>query len=51
MQYVKLNVWFFGHKHITSGYYLILGQTDRIGMGDYSTDLKLLRIAPDEEYF
>lgn len=51
MQYVKLNVWFFGHKHISSGYYLIQGQVDKIGIGDYSTDLKLLRIAPDEEYF
>ena len=49
MQYVKLNVWFFSRKHISSGYYIIKEQTDKIGLGDYSTTLKLIRIAPDED--
>jgi hypothetical protein len=46
MQYVKLNVWFFGNKHISSGYYLITGQTDQIGLGrGYTTTLELLKVA------
>lgn len=49
MNYVKLNVWFYGHKHISSGYYIITGQTDRVDYGGYRTTLKLTRVAPDEE--
>lgn len=49
MTYVKINVWFYGHKHNSSGYYLITSQTDTIDMGGYRTSLGLLRVAPDEE--
>lgn len=49
MQYVKLNVWFFGRKHISSGYYIIKKQQDRIGRGSYDTVLELIRVAPDED--
>jgi len=49
MTYVKLNVWFFGHKHILSGYYIIKDQTDSISTSGYFTTLTLLRVAPDEE--
>ena len=49
MNYVKLNVWFYGHKHNSSGYYIITGQTDRIDYGGYRTTLELTRVAPDEE--
>ena len=49
MQYVKLNVWYFGHLHISSGYYIITAQEDNIGMGGYTTTLNLLRVAQSEE--
>ena len=47
MQYIKINVWFFGKKHTSSGYYIITGQTDNISMGSYTTTLDLTRIAGD----
>lgn len=49
MTYVKVNIWYFGHKHIASGYYIIEEQTDKIGISGYNTTLKLLRVAGDEE--
>lgn len=49
MQYVKLNVWFYGRKHISSGYYTITAQKDTISESGFRTDLKLLRIAPDSD--
>ena len=49
MTYVKINVWFYGHKHIYSGTYLITGETDSIGTNGYHTTLSLIRVAPDEE--
>ena len=49
MQYVKLNVWYFGHKHISSGYYIITAQEDTIGMSGYVTTLNLLRVSEDKE--
>ena len=49
MNYVKINVWYWGHKYMLSGYYLISGQTDSIGDGGYRTTLNLIRVAADEE--
>ena len=50
MQYVKINVWYFGHKHIASGYYLINSQEDEISINSgYITTLKLIRVAPDDD--
>ena len=50
MQYVKINIWYFGKLHISSGYYLITSQEDSISVGDgYKTTLKLLRVAGAEE--
>ena len=49
MTYVKLNVWFFGKKHIASGYYLITSQVDNITTQGYKTTLDLLRVAPDDD--
>ena len=51
MTYVKLNVWFFGHKHNSSGYYIITSQEDKIDMSNgYTTTLGLTRVAGDEEF-
>lgn len=49
MTYVKVNVWFFGHKHNSSGYYIITSQEDKIDASGYTTTLGLTRVAPDEE--
>lgn len=49
MNYVKLNVWFYGHKHVSSGYYIITKQEDSIDMSGYRTTLNLTRIAADDE--
>ena len=48
MTYVKINTWYFGKKHISSGYYLITSQEDTIGIDGYETTLGLLRVAADE---
>lgn len=47
MSYIKVNVWFFGRKHIASGYYIITAQTDEIGYAGFRTTLTLTRVAPD----
>lgn len=47
MTYVKLNVLFFGRKHINSGYYIITSQTDSVDSSGYQTTLKLTRIKGD----
>lgn len=47
MNYVKLNVWFYGRKHISSGYYIITAQKDSISESGFRTKLSLTRIAPD----
>ena len=49
MTYLKVNVWFYGTKHIYSGYYIITSQKDTVDSNGYTTDLTLLRIQPDEE--
>lgn len=50
MEYVKVNVWFYGRKHVSSGYYLITGETDIINSQGYHTTISLIRVAADEEY-
>lgn len=44
MSYVKLNVLFYGSKHVSSGYYIVTKQTDDINASGYRTTLKLSRI-------
>ena len=48
MSYVKVNVTFYGRKHISSGIYCILKQTDRISSSGYRTTLELLRVKGDD---
>jgi hypothetical protein len=47
MDYLKLNVLFYGQKHISSGIYVITKQEDRIDEGGYRTILTLLRVRED----
>lgn len=51
MQYVRLNVWFYGHKHSSSGYYIITSQVDKIDASNgYRSTLKMIRVGNDEDY-
>ena len=50
MNYIKINVWFYGHKSLYgSGYYVITGEEDDIDTNGYHTTLSLIRVSPDEE--
>ena len=51
MQYLKVNMWFYGHKHTSSGYYIITSQVDNIDQSNgYTTTLELTRVAGDEDF-
>ena len=47
MSYVKINTYFYGHKHISSGLYIINKQQDSISSNGYNTTLTLTRVAGD----
>ena len=47
MDYLKLNVLFYGNKHISSGVYVITKQEDKIDASGYRTTLTLLRVKED----
>jgi hypothetical protein len=50
MQYLRLNVVFpGGHKHISSGLYLVTKQEDSIDSNGYRTTLGLTKIAGDAD--
>ena len=46
--YVKLNVYYYGRKHISSGVYIITGENDTISGSGYYTTLSLQRVSADE---
>jgi hypothetical protein len=48
MTYVRLKVYFFGWKHISSGLYIVTKQQDTIDENGYKTTLSLTRISKDE---
>jgi len=48
MSYVKLNVLFYGQRHISSGTYIITKQRDTINSTGYKTSLELLRVKGDD---
>lgn len=47
MQYLKINSYFYGQKHISSGLYNITKQVDNISASGYKTTLSLLRTRGD----
>lgn len=49
LTYVKINSYFYGRKHISSGVYIITQQIDSISDAGYRTTLKLTRIAGDND--
>lgn len=48
MSYLRVNVYFYGQKHTSSGLYVITKQTDSINTQGYKTTLELLRLSGDE---
>lgn len=44
MDYININVVFYGQQHITSGVYAITGQTDFLSGTGYKTTLSLVRV-------
>lgn len=48
MTYIKVNTYFFGQKHISSGTYIITKQQDRIDENGFRTTLSLTRIQGDD---
>lgn len=49
MENVRINAYFYGQRHISSGLYVITKQEDSIDRSGYRTTLTLLRIAGDED--
>lgn len=47
MNYVRVNIWLFGKKHLNSGLYIITKQVDKIDGNGYQTTLNLMRISGD----
>jgi len=47
MTNVRLNVYYYGRKHISSGLYIITSQKDQIDSSGYRTTLTLTRIGED----
>ena len=47
MSYIKVNVYFYGQKHISSGTYIITKQVDDISENGFRTTLSLTRIQGD----
>lgn len=50
MSYVKVNTYFYGHKHDSSGLYIITKQQDTINASGYRTVLSLTRVGGDKNY-
>lgn len=48
MSYLKVNTYFYGHKHISSGLYIITKQEDLIDSSGYRTTLSITRVSGDE---
>lgn len=44
LTYVKLNVYFYGKKHVASGLYIVTRESDYIDESGSKTTLKLTRI-------
>lgn len=51
MSYVRLNVFFFGKRHTSSGLYIITKQVDTVSGSGFRTTLSLTRVAGDQDWF
>lgn len=48
MTHVKLGVYYFGRKHISSGLYIVTAQEDVIDTNGYRTTLSMVRVSGDD---
>ena len=51
MTYVRVNAFFYGQRHISSGLYIITKQQDMIDSNGYRTTLSLTRVAGDQDWY
>lgn len=51
MTKIRINAFFYGQRHISSGLYIVNKQEDKIDRGGYRTILSLTRIAGDQDWF
>lgn len=51
MTYVRVNAFFFGKRHSSSGLYIITKQQDTVDGNGYRTKLSLTRVAGDQDWF
>ena len=49
MTHVRINVYYFGRKHISSGLYVVTKQVDNVGYDGFRTTLSLLKIGKATE--
>lgn len=49
MEYIKVNVYYFGNKHISSGVYVVTAQEDSVGVQGFKTTLQLVRVMGDTD--
>ena len=47
MSYIRLNVFFYGSKHDSSGLYVVTKQVDSVDANGYKTTLSLMRVGGD----
>lgn len=50
MSYIRVNSFFYGKKHVSSGLYIVTKQQDKVDGSGYRTVLSLTRIAGADEY-
>ena len=50
MTYIKINSYFYGQKHASSGLYFVTKQVDTVDSRGYRTTLSLTRFAGDDTY-
>lgn len=50
MSYIRVNSFFYGKKHVSSGLYIVTKQQDKVDGSGYRTILSLTRIAGADEY-
>ena len=49
MTQVKINILFYGHKHVYSGVYIVNGQEDTIDINGFQTVLSVIRVSGDTQ--
>lgn len=50
LNYIKVNVYYFGNKRDSSGIYIVTGQEDTLSGNGFRTKLELTRVAGDNQY-